>query len=156
MPPQQMVWQGFGPSHFLIPVDQIPWFRAVRFWPLADIILPHHRPRHCPPFRHPIRFRLKNRWYLPCIQSARTVAEAPNHEHFEKPPTDGASHKTAIDRSRSSQRANRRSLGGIRFGCPHWRRQLQHGGGLTLAQLRDQDGFPIRKFQCVMVHGRPV
>jgi len=27
-----MVCQGFGRSHFLIPIDQIPWFRAVRFW----------------------------------------------------------------------------------------------------------------------------
>jgi hypothetical protein len=31
MPPQQPVWQGFGRSHFLIPVDQISCFALSAF-----------------------------------------------------------------------------------------------------------------------------
>ena len=36
------------------------------------------------PFRHPIRCQLNSRWYPPCIQSTRTVAEITIHKHFEK------------------------------------------------------------------------
>ena len=39
---------------------------------------------------------------------------------------------------------------------PLRRWQLQHGGVLTLAQLRDQDDFPIGELQRVVMHGRLV
>src|SRR5262245_57974500 len=55
---------------------------------------------------------------------------------------------------RSSYRANGHSLSRHRFAwCPFQRRQLQDGGVLTLAQLRDQDNFPIGKLKRVVMHG---
>jgi hypothetical protein len=55
-----------------------------------------------------------------------------------------------INRPRSSHRANRRALSRRSFG----RRQLQHSGVLTLAQLRNQGEVPIGKLKRVVMHGR--
>src|SRR4029450_6107322 len=56
--------------------------------------------------------------------------------------------------ARSSHRANGHLLSRHRFAwCLFQRRQLQDGGVLTLAQLRDQDNFPIGKLKCVVMHG---
>jgi hypothetical protein len=55
---------------------------------------------------------------------------------------------------RSSHCANGHSLSRHRFAwCPFQRRQLQDGGVLTLAQLRDQDNFTIGKLKRVVMHG---
>jgi len=55
---------------------------------------------------------------------------------------------------RSRHRANWLSLSRHRFAWrPFQRWQLQDGGVLTLAQLRDQDNFPIGKLKRVVMHG---
>jgi hypothetical protein len=62
--------------------------------------------------------------------------------------------KRSRARARSSHRANGHSLSRHRFAwCPFQRRQLQDGGVLTRAQLRDQDNFPIGKLKRVVMHG---
>jgi len=64
---------------------------------------------------------------------------------------------TIINRPRSGHRANRCSLSRRRFTWgPLQRRQLQHSGVLTLAQLRDQSDLPIGKLKRVVMHGRLV
>jgi hypothetical protein len=51
-------------------------------------------------------------------------------------------------------RANGHSLSRHRFAwCSFQCRQLQDGGMLTLAQLRDQDNFSTRKLKRVVMHG---
>jgi len=55
---------------------------------------------------------------------------------------------------RSSHRTNGHSLSRHRFAwCPFQRRQLQDGGVLTLAQLRNQDNFSLGKLKRVVMHG---
>ncbi len=49
------------------------------------------------------------------------------------------------------------ALLGIRLGRSRWlRRQLEHCRRLTLAQTRQQDGLPIRKFKRIVMCGKLV
>ena len=69
------------------------------------------------PFPHLTRFRLNSRWYPPCIQSTRTVAETTSHKHFEKRHQLMAPHtmtqRSSTDPDQGNVQTGARSVGSV-------------------------------------------